>query len=128
MSVIKKSKYEVRLRHVNNHSFRHRYITLNVAKKVKEHGSAGPITNVLPLALSAVRKLTLHASPETMNTYVHLAQDYNNRYRLKNEHAMLSSLLKIDLKKLKRIKKQYESGKVTEQIAFSNMLEIINNL
>lgn len=128
LSVIKKSKYEARLRHVNNHSFRHRYITLNVAKKIKEYGSAGPITNLLPLALSAVRKLTLHASPDTMNTYVHLAQDYNNRYRLKNEHAMLSSLLKIDLKKLKRIKKQYESGKLTKQIAFSNMLEIINNL
>ena len=128
LSVIKKSKYAERLRHVNNHSFRHRYITLNVAKKIREHCAIGPVTNLLPLALSAVRKLTLHASVDTMNTYVHLAQDYNNRYRLKNEHAKVSSLLKTELKKLKQIKKQFESGKMLEKVAFEAMLEIINEL
>lgn len=128
LSVIKNSKYSVRLKHVNNHSFRHRFITLNIARKIKEYASNSPFTNLLSVAMNAVRKLTLHASASSMSTYVHLAQDYNNRYRLKNEHAQISTLVKTELKKLKRIQKQFESGNISEKNAFESMMKVVSSI
>jgi integrase len=128
LSVIKGSKYGEKLRHVNNHSFRHRFITLNVAKKIKEHSSGKSISNVLPIAMNAVRKLTLHASNDTMSTYVHLAQDYNNKYRLTNEHAKINAVVKTELKKLKRLQQQFESKQITDEQFLKNVLEIIKTI
>lgn len=128
LSVIKNSSYAKRLKHVNNHSFRHRFITLNVARSIQEHSSITPSTNMLPIAMKAVRKLTLHASDSTMSTYVHLAQDYNNKYRLKNEHAKISTLIKTELKKLKRIQKQFESGRISEKLALEEILKVIDTI
>ncbi len=128
LSIIKQSDYAKRLRHVNNHSFRHRFITLNVARAIQEKSSNTSFTNILPLAMNAVRKLTLHASDSTMSTYVHLAQDYNNKYRLKNEHANISALIKTELKKLKRIQKQFESGIISKENALENILKVIDKI
>lgn len=128
LSVLKNSIYAKKLRHVHNQSFRHRFITLNVAKNIYEHASGTPFSNLLPIAMNAVRKLTLHASNSTMSTYVHLATNYNNKYRLKNEHAQINALLKNEIKKLKRLQSQFESGQISEQYAFENMLEIVKNI
>ena len=64
--MIKNSKFSAILAHLNNHSFRHRFITLNVAKTLKSYKSDVAFTNILTVAMSAVRKLTLHASNSTM--------------------------------------------------------------
>jgi site-specific recombinase XerD len=128
LSVIKNSLYAQSLKHVNNHSFRHRFITLKIAQIIKELASNTPFTNLYSLAMHAVRKLTLHASPSSMATYVHLAQEYNNKYRLNNEHAQISSLVKIELKKLKRLQKQLESGQINESLTLKSILTIIGKL
>tara|TARA_Y100000588_G_C14111112_1_gene863054 strand:+ start:46 stop:282 length:237 start_codon:yes stop_codon:yes gene_type:complete len=78
--------------------------------------------------MHAVRKLTLHASASSMETYVHLAQEYNNKYRLKNEHAQVNSIVKTELKKLKRLQKQLESGQINESFALERMVSIIKEI
>ena len=37
---------------------------------------AGSYTNILSIAMKAVRKLTMHASDATLSEYVHLAMEY----------------------------------------------------
>lgn len=128
LSVIKNSKYADKLKHVNNHSFRHRFITLRIARKISEYAHNTSFTNLLPVAMAAVRKLTLHASPSTMSTYVHLAQEYNNRYKLRNEHAQINTLVKTEIKKLKLIKQQFESNQISEVMALKSMLEVIDSI
>ncbi|MCO7251442.1 site-specific integrase [Pseudoalteromonas sp. Ps84H-4] len=128
LSVIKNSIYGNSLKNVNNHSFRHRFITLNVAQKIKELSPSSPFPNLYSLAMHAVRKLTLHASASSMETYVHLAQEYNNKYRLKNEHAQVNSIVKTELKKLKRLQKQLESGQINESFALERMVSIIKEI
>jgi integrase len=128
LSVIKNSIYSQPLKHVNNHSFRHRFITLKVAQTIRELTPNTPFPNLYSVAMHAVRKLTLHASTSSMETYVHLAQEYNNKHRLNNEHAQISSLVKIELKKLKRLEKQLESGQINESLALKSMLTIIREL
>ncbi|MFH4745374.1 site-specific integrase [Vibrio harveyi] len=77
--VISGSKYAKELAHLTNHSFRHRFITLAVAKALHKFAKPGTFTNILTVAMNAVRKLTLHASQSSMSTYVHLAQNYNEQ-------------------------------------------------
>ncbi|MBE8232947.1 MAG: site-specific integrase [Endozoicomonadaceae bacterium] len=75
--VINKSQYSTKLKNISNHSFRHRFITLQIAKNLKKYDKTGTMTNMLTVAMTAVRKLTMHSSNDTLSTYVHLASQYN---------------------------------------------------
>jgi len=126
LNVIKNSRYAQKLAHLNNHSFRHRYITLNVAKTLRNYNSGAIFSNILRVAMSAVRKLTLHASNSTMEQYVHLAQLYNQKFTLGTEKV--SSLVRTEIAKLKRIVQRYESNKVSSEDALANLTKVINGI
>jgi integrase len=126
LNVIKNSKYAQKLAHLNNHSFRHRYITLNVAKTLRSYNSGAIFSNILTVAMSAVRKLTLHASNSTMEQYVHLAQLYNQKFTLGTEKV--SSIVRTEIAKLKRITQRYKINKVSSEEALVNLIKIINGI
>jgi site-specific recombinase XerD len=77
LNVMKNSKYAQKIAHLNHHSFRLRFITKNVAKALNSYNRDAGFTNILKVAMSAVRKLKLHATNSTMEQYVHLALTYN---------------------------------------------------
>jgi len=126
LNVIKESKYADKLAHLNNHSFRHRFITLNVAKELRSYNSGAVFVNVLRVAMSAVRKLTLHASNSTMEQYVHLAQLYNQKFTLGTERV--SSIVRTEITKLKRIVQKYENNKISNDEALASLSTIINGI
>jgi hypothetical protein len=74
--VIKQSIYKDELAGITNHSFRHRFVTLNIVKNLNMYKDVGNYTNILAIAMKAVRKLTMHASDDTLSEYVHLALEY----------------------------------------------------
>ena len=74
--VIKQSTYKDELAGITNHSFRHRFVTLNIVKNLNMYKDVGNYTNILAIAMKAVRKLTMHASDDTLSEYVHLALEY----------------------------------------------------
>ena len=76
--VINGSKYCNALRHLSNHSFRHRFITINVAKEIVKLSKSGSFSNILTVAANACRKISMHASNSALSHYVHLAADLIN--------------------------------------------------
>lgn len=107
--IINTSNYKYQLGHLTNHSFRHRFITLLVAKEIKMIAESGSFSNILSVASTACRKVTLHATNQTLSHYIHLATEYNTensrdalgldnvttqfRIRIKN---MLTTVKKLD--------------------------------
>lgn len=75
--VIRGSPFRARLGHVTNQSFRHRFVTLAIAKEMAKLGENGSFSNILAVAAQVCLKLTLHASKGTMARYVHLASTLN---------------------------------------------------
>ena len=126
LNVIKNSKYAQKLAHLNNHSFRHRFITLNVAKTLRSYNSGTIFVNILRVAMTAVRKLTLHASNSTMEQYVHFAQLYNQKFTLGTEK--ISSIVRTEITKLKRIVQKHENNKISNDEALASLSTIINGI
>lgn len=126
LNVIKNSKYAQKLAHLNNHSFRHRFITLNVAKTLRSYNGGTIFVNILTVAMTAVRKLTLHASNSTMEQYVHFAQLYNQKFTLGTEK--ISSIVRTEITKLKRIVQKYENNKISNDEALTSLSTIINGI
>lgn len=126
LSVIKHSSFAQSLAHVNNHSFRHRFITLNIAKTLEKFNLGGTFSNILTVAATAVRKLTLHASNETLSRYVHLAQDYNRRKSIEETHV--STPLKMKILELKRIMNSYQNNEFKPDETLNKIDQIINKL
>jgi integrase len=126
LNVIKNSKFSAILAHLNNHSFRHRFITLNVAKTLKSYKSDAAFTNILTVAMSAVRKLTLHASNSTMEQYVHLAQKYNKKLQFNAEK--ISTPIKVEITRMKLLLQQFKNRKISEVEALTKISTIIDNI
>lgn len=74
--VVNNSIYSKELADISNHSFRHRFITLRIVQTIKNYSNKGSFTNLLKIAMKAVRKLTMHANDDTLSEYVHLAMEY----------------------------------------------------
>lgn len=124
--VINQSKYAELLKHLNNHSFRHRFITLFIAKELKKLSSTETFTNMLSVAQNVCRKITLHASNSTLSTYIHLACEINN----KSDAVWydIATSLRLKIKKLKKIKDSNLSGKMANEQALSQLFEVIESL
>jgi hypothetical protein len=76
--------------------------------------------------MSAIRKLTLHASNSTMEQYVHLALTYNKKFTLGTEKV--SNIVRTEIAKLKRIVQRYENNKVSNDEALASLANIINRI
>lgn len=125
--VINGSKYCDQLRHLSNHSFRHRFITLHVAKAIKKLSKSGSFSNILNVAANACRKITMHASNSTLSHYVHFASELNenidNFNELLNE---FSAQIRIRIKKMMFTAKLLHSNNINESEALESLLTTLN--
>lgn len=127
--VINNSPYAQALRHIVNHSFRHRYITLNIAKAISKLSKQGSFSNILSVAAEACRKLTMHASDKTLAHYVHLACEINEYNNLEDESdESLSSHVRSRIAKLVNIVESFESSLLDNCDALSLLLSEIHEL
>ncbi|WP_446890232.1 site-specific integrase [Acinetobacter lwoffii] len=127
--VINNSSHAQVLRHIVNHSFRHRYITLNIAKAISKLSRQGGFSNILSVAAEACRKLTMHASDKTLAHYVHLACEINNYDNLEDErNESLSSHVRSRIAKLVNISERFESSSLSNSDALSLLLTEIREL
>jgi integrase len=75
------------IKRVSAKKFRHRFITLNLAHKISEHmAEHGYNDNTYSLAVSEIRKMTLHASKSSVEQYISLAYLYINKKSVKTTH------------------------------------------
>ncbi|OCP84876.1 site-specific integrase, partial [Vibrio parahaemolyticus] len=128
--VINGSKYRDQLRHLSNHSFRHRFITIHVAKAIKKLSNSGSFSNILSIAADACRKITMHASASTLSHYIHFADDINN---VSYKHLQLPKKL-LEVKYVGRIRKQISkaqllrSNTIRESDALKSFLSTLDYL
>ena len=125
--VINGSKYCEALRHLTNHSFRHRFITLNIAKSIKKISAQGSFSSILSVASNACRKVTMHANNESLSHYVHLATEYNE----KNDQADIdmsnvSPQIRIRVKKMISIANLFRLKEINEAEALDSLLSTID--
>lgn len=122
--VINGSKYCRELRHLNNHSFRHRYITLHVGKAIKRMSESGSFSNILDVAATACRKVTMHASNQTLSQYIHLASEYNND--LDPEAFAISSQIKLRVRKMIGIADSLRAKDLDSKEALDSLISILD--
>jgi site-specific recombinase XerD len=127
--VINSSDYKYQLGHLTNHSFRHRFITLLIAKEIKKISESGSFSNILSVASTACRKVTLHASNLTLSRYVHLATEYNgdknsNEYGLEN----ITTQFRIRIKKMLTTVKMFHQKQIDEKQALNELLHSLDSL
>ncbi len=127
--VINESKYCRDLRHITNHSFRHRFITLNIAKSIKKLSKSGSFHNILTVAATACRKVTMHASNETLSRYVHLANEVNDSGLDQSiEENSVSTQLKVRIKHMLKIADSLKSHEIRETEALDSLLTTLSEL
>tara|TARA_R110001583_G_C5668839_1_gene410508 strand:- start:4478 stop:5851 length:1374 start_codon:yes stop_codon:yes gene_type:complete len=125
--VINGSPYNRDLKHLSNHSFRHRFITLHVAKAIKKMSKYGSFSNILTVAANACRKLTMHASNVTLSHYVHLATDLNDYDELEDSDLyQTSTQISIRLKTMMKIAEQYRSNTISESETLKSILSTLD--
>lgn len=127
--VINKSKYANDLRHIVNHSFRHRFITLNIAKEIRILSNQGSFKNILSVAADACRKLTMHASNETLSHYVHLASELIQSASSNNIiYEKISSHLLCRIKKITTISEKIQTGLLSNTDGLNQILDEVSAL
>jgi integrase len=125
--VINGSKYCRKLRHLTNHSFRHRFITLNIAKAIKKMSASGSFSNILSVASTACRKLTMHASNSSMANYVHLASEYIEESD-QSDFSEFSSHIRSRISKMILITKSLQSKAINDKEALDSLVYTVNEL
>ncbi|RLU01653.1 hypothetical protein [Ketobacter sp.] len=126
--VINNSKYCRELRHLCNHSFRHRFITLNIAKAIQDIAASGSFTNIFTVASNACRKITMHASNQTLSQYIHLATEYNNHHLPEKDISEISTKTKIQISKMKSVEALLHAEKISGDKALKLLLTILQEL
>jgi integrase len=127
--VLNNSPYGKELRHIINHSFRHRFITLHIAKAILKMSKYGSFSNILEVAANACRKITMHASNETLSNYIHLATEINERNNDEYQGIeKISSQIRIKLKKMLNVSKRLQINEINETEALKLLLLEINKL
>jgi len=125
--VINGSKYSDALKHLSNHSFRHRFITLNIAKSIKKISSSGSFSNILNVAANACRKITMHASNNTLSHYIHLASEHNEKSdNLDERLSIVSTQIGLRVKKMTAIANLLRSREISEDEALKSLLSTLD--
>lgn len=125
--VINNSKHSDKLSHLSNHSFRHRFITLNIAKTINELSKSGGFYNIFTVAADVCRKLTMHASNQTLSRYIHLASEINNF--CENDHVATSSThTRLKIKSLKEITNSIRNKDIDTATGIELLLKRIDEL
>ncbi|WP_417310913.1 hypothetical protein [Devosia sp.] len=125
--VINNSPYEKVLKHINNHSFRHRFITLQIAREIKRLSKYGSFANIISVASEACRKITMHASTNSLSSYVHLATTLNEKNSYNDEcFSELSSQTRIRILNLKDISTSFKNNLINEKEALDRIISEID--
>ncbi|WP_252735275.1 site-specific integrase [Vibrio splendidus] len=113
------------LKHLSNHSFRHRFITIRIAKEIIKLSGSGSFSNILTVAANACRKVSMHASNNTLSHYIHLAADLisNHKNRIMTEN---SSYKDEFIENLISVNKLHSNRKLSDKEALSAFIEITN--
>lgn len=125
--VINESKYCRDLKHIKNHSFRHRFITLNIAKSIKKLSKSGSFHNILTVAANACRKITMHASNDTLSRYVHLANEVNEPDLGQND-GETPTQIKVRIKHMLKVVDSLKSAEIGEKEALGSLLTTLSEL
>jgi len=126
--VINGSKYCRDLRHVTNHSFRHRFITLTVAKSIRKLSESGSFHNILTVAANACRKITMHASTDTLSGYIHLAEEIIHPSSNHTEDSQVSTQIKVRVKHMLKVADDLKSTEIGEKEALGFLLTTLSEL
>jgi integrase len=127
--VINNSPYKETLKHITNHSFRHRLITLNIAKSIRKLARQGTITNYLSIASTACRKLTMHASNETLSHYIHIACELNNKEDSEYKGIEgISTQIRFKIQKMLKAYEDIKSKKSNKEDATETIFGILSEL
>ncbi|KGJ92901.1 integrase family protein [Colwellia psychrerythraea] len=127
--VINKSKYCPDLRHINNHSFRHRFITLNIAKSIKKLSKSGSFHNILTVAANACRKITMHASNDTLSRYIHLANEIDEAYSEQSVKGnSIPTQIKVRVKNMIKVAGFLQSDDIGEKEALDSFIKTLSEL
>ncbi len=127
--VINGSKYFRDLRHITNHSFRHRFITLNIAKSIKKLSKSGSFHNILTVAANACRKTTMHASNDTLSRYVHLANEVNESSSDRSVgENLISTQIRVRVKHMLKVADFLKSEEIGEKEALGSLLTTLAEL
>lgn len=127
--VINESKYCCDLRHITNHSFRHRFITLNIAKSIKKLSQSGSFHNILTVAANACRKITMHASNDTLSIYIHLAQEVNQPSSNQSaEEKKISTQIKVRVMHMLKVADALNSTAISKNEALDALLTTLSEL
>ncbi len=127
--IINGSRYSNDLRHIKNHSFRHRFITLHVAKAIKKIAASGSFNNILNVAATACRKVTMHASNATLSRYVHLATELNHQSNQLNDALLeVSSQIRMRVMKMLHISESLKANLINDNEALKSLLSNIEAL
>lgn len=125
--VISKSTYSDKLSHLSNHSFRHRFITINIAKTISKLSKSGGFYNIFTVAADVCRKLTMHASNQTLSRYIHLASDIINMDE--NDHSTPNSThLRLKIASLKEISNSIRNGTIEQERGMQALLNAIDDI
>ncbi|PTP35345.1 site-specific integrase [Vibrio splendidus] len=127
--VINGSRYCNDLRHITNHSFRHRFITFHVAKAIKKVAASGSFNNILNVAATACRKVTMHASNTTLSRYIHLATELNHQSNQLNDALLeISSQIRMRVMKMLHIAESFKANQINDNEALESFLSNIEEL
>jgi len=127
--VINGSKYCRDLRHVTNHSFRHRFITLTIAKSIKKLAASGSFHNIVTVAANACRKITMHASNDTLSRYIHLTHEINQPSSSQSEKENeVSTQIKVRIKHMFKVADALNSTEIGEKEALDSLLTTLSEL
>lgn len=127
--VINNSPYKRDLRHIVNHSFRHRFITLHVAKAIRKMAASGSFSSILNVAATACRKITMHASNSTLSHYVHLASELNHQSnQLEDALLEVSSHIRMRVMNMLHISESFKANQINNNEALEALLSNIEKL
>lgn len=125
--VIGNSTHNEKLSHLSNHSFRHRFITINIAKTIKKLSTSGGFYNIFTVAADVCRKLTMHASNQTLSRYIHLATDIINMDDI--DHSTPNSThLRLKIASLKEISNSIRNGTIEKEMGMEALLNAIDDI
>ncbi len=127
--VINASKYRHDLCHITNHSFRHRFITLTISKSISKISKSGSFNNILTVAANACRKITMHASNDTLSRYIHLAQVINQPSSdQRAEEGTISTQIKLRLKHMFKVIDGLNSKIISKNEALESLLKTLSEV
>lgn len=123
--VIKKSRFANELKGMSNHNFRHRYFTRLLHKLFLSNGRKLNLKE----AADEVKRDSLHASIDTLSTYLDLS------YNFDEEDTVPEGLSRKEVKEQRKLvvcisenEEALEQGRLTEKEALDNIFSMKNSL